>query len=186
MSAEHVLFTAEEYFQIATEIEEPMELTRGVLFEMRRGGESHRTCCVTLSAVLGNWARPGQLGLIASNDCYLITERNPDTVRCPELYFVKTASLVDGQLPQGLFEIPPDLCVEVLSPDDRWSEVIEKIKEYFRLGVSEVWVLDPARHEAQIHLNTNGLPHTLRDGDTLTSERLPEFECAVSDLFEGC
>jgi Uma2 family endonuclease len=37
----------------------------------------------------------------------------------------------------------PLLCVEILSPEDRFAKVEEKIDEYFRMGVRAVWVIDP-------------------------------------------
>lgn len=37
----------------------------------------------------------------------------------------------------------PLLCAEVLSPDDRFSKMEEKVEEYFRMGVGAVWILDP-------------------------------------------
>jgi Uma2 family endonuclease len=38
---------------------------------------------------------------------------------------------------------PPLLCVEILSPEDRFAKMEEKIDEYFRMGVRAVWVIDP-------------------------------------------
>ena len=51
---------------------------------------------------------------------------------------------------------------------------------------AEVWVLDPEKLEVQIHIQTNSSPDVLQEGEMLTSERLPGFECVISDLCEGC
>ncbi len=186
MSVGQALVTAEEFKQIAIDRDGLVELVRGEVIEMSRPGAHHGLVCAEISRLLGSWAKPKRLGRVLTNDAGVQTERDPDSVRGPDVTFIRMERLVDGQVPTGWVEIPPDLCVEVLSPTDRWSEVVKKISEYFHLGIPEVWVLDPVRHEVQIHLDTNGTPRTLRDGDTLASEQLPGFECAVSELFEGC
>ena len=43
----------------------------------------------------------------------------------------------------GFLDVAPELIVEVLSPHDRWSDVMEKLVEYFAIGVQVVWVADP-------------------------------------------
>lgn len=39
----------------------------------------------------------------------------------------------------------PVLCIEVLSPDDRASDLQEKIADYLAMGVAAIWVIDPRR-----------------------------------------
>lgn len=44
--------------------------------------------------------------------------------------------------------VAPVLCIEVLSPEDRMSEIQEKVDEYLEMGVDSVWVIDPRRRKA--------------------------------------
>jgi Uma2 family endonuclease len=46
---------------------------------------------------------------------------------------------------------PPLLCVEVLSPDDRMSEMQERIDDYLAMGVALVWLIDPRKRRAWLH-----------------------------------
>jgi Uma2 family endonuclease len=186
MSVGQALVTAEEFKQIAHEHDGLVELVRGEVIEMSRAGKLHGLVCGHVAFFLMSWSKSRESGWVMTNDVGVLTERDPDSVRGPDVLFIRKERLPSPGDDENWLTIPPDLCVEVLSPNDRWSEVIEKISEYFHLGVPEVWVLDPQKHEVQIHLQSNGSPDTLRDGDTLTSERLPGFECAVSELFEGC
>jgi Uma2 family endonuclease len=39
--------------------------------------------------------------------------------------------------------LKPDLVVEVLSPDDRPGEILEKIADYAAAGVPYIWIIDP-------------------------------------------
>jgi Uma2 family endonuclease len=38
---------------------------------------------------------------------------------------------------------PPLLCIEILSPDDRFGRMDQKISDYLKMGVRSVWVIDP-------------------------------------------
>jgi len=41
----------------------------------------------------------------------------------------------------AVLETPPSIVVEILSPSDEMSEVIEKLEEYRSIGVRNIWVL---------------------------------------------
>lgn len=47
-----------------------------------------------------------------------------------------------------IVRVPPQLCIEILSPDDRMIQMNEKIADYLRMGVRAVWVLDPLTRQA--------------------------------------
>jgi Uma2 family endonuclease len=61
----------------------------------------------------------------------------------------------------------------------------EKLADYLAAGTIAVWVVDPERRTVEVH--TADAPiRRLRVGDTLGgSPVLPEFACAVEELFEG-
>lgn len=44
-----------------------------------------------------------------------------------------------------IVRVAPVLCIEILSPNDRMSEMHEKIEDYLAMGVEAVWVVDPRR-----------------------------------------
>ena len=50
-----------------------------------------------------------------------------------------------------VFEAPPFLCIEILSPEDSLRDVIVKRKEYEALGVQYNWLVDPLRKEAFVY-----------------------------------
>lgn len=51
---------------------------------------------------------------------------------------------------QPVADTPPLLCVEVLSPDDRAGEFLEKIDDYEKMGVTAIWVINPSSRKAFI------------------------------------
>ncbi len=78
---------------------------------------------------------------------------------------------------------PPDLAVEVVSPNDLYYEVEEKVQEYLNAGVSLVWVIDPEVRVVRVH-RADSTAAYLTENDELSGEDvLPGFRCRVRSLF---
>src|SRR5207248_1549779 len=90
------------------------------------------------------------LGHVLSNDSCIVTERNPDTVRGADVAFYSYERVPRGPIPPGLLSVPPDLVFEVLSPNDRWSDVHVKVAEYLHAGVQAVCVLDDSTRSVHV------------------------------------
>jgi Uma2 family endonuclease len=45
---------------------------------------------------------------------------------------------------EAVIHTPPMLCMEILSKDDRMSDILERVKDYFEMGVPTCWIIDPA------------------------------------------
>lgn len=104
-------------------------------------------------------------------------------VRKPDVAFVRYGRFPDEQLPPGNASLAPDLAAEVVSPNDTYEEVDEKIEEYLRAGVRLVWIISPKNHTIRIH-RVNGSSQSLRENDALDGEDVvPGFRCPVPDLF---
>jgi Uma2 family endonuclease len=70
----------------------------------------------------------------------------------PDRFRVPDVSIVRGGKPKDRYFVhPPAVVVEVLSPEDRALELIDKIGEYLAFGVECVWVLDPESQRAYVH-----------------------------------
>lgn len=82
----------------------------------------------------------------------------------------------------------PELCIEIRSPDDRLSQVIEKAKVYLSWGTQFVWIIDPDARTAWT-LSRDAEPvwippaGALRAGDTAIE--LQELFAEVDRRFEG-
>ncbi len=63
---------------------------------------------------------------------------SPSRVRIPDVCVISR----DHPLEQ-VVTTPPLICIEVLSPEDRWSRVEKRIEEFLAMGVQHVWVFDP-------------------------------------------
>ncbi|MCU1237214.1 MAG: hypothetical protein JWP63_5181 [Candidatus Solibacter sp.] len=68
---------------------------------------------------------------------------SPTRFRVPDVCVI-----VDEGQPEQIFRTPPLICIEILSKDDRLSEMQERVDDYLNFGVRYVWILDPARRKA--------------------------------------
>ena len=84
---------------------------------------------------------------------------------------------------QGFFDGPPDLAVEVLSPDDRPGKVAAKVEDWLTSGCSAVWLVDPAKKTVAVHRRE--VPtRVLSVSDDLDGEDvLPGFRIPVAEVF---
>ena len=75
----------------------------------------------------------------------------------PERYRLPDVALISRKGPrQAVPDKPPVLCVEILSPDDRASELAEKIADYVAMGIQAIWIVDP-RTRALFQADADGM-----------------------------
>jgi Uma2 family endonuclease len=81
------------------------------------------------------------------------------------------------------WDVLPELCVEVVSPNDLADEIETKIKEYFEAGVRLVWVVYPRQEQFYVY-DTPSQVRRLTRTDTLDGGVvLPDFKLPLADLF---
>jgi Uma2 family endonuclease len=157
------------------------ELIRGVIVTMPPPKGRHGVCCSKLNRLIGNHVEANRLGNTTSNDTGWITERGPDTVRGPDVAFWSYQRA--PEVPEGYYQVPPDLAVEVVSPSDTHTRVQEKVRHYLKHGARMVWVVDPELRIVTVYRKQTE-SRTLEETDTLSGEDvLPGFSCKVADLF---
>ena len=178
-----VTTSADEFAKMR--FESPTDLVRGEIVTMNQPGLAHGIVCANIGFELQKWNRATSAGVVATNDTGVQTESDPDTVRGADVLFVRSEKLPQEEITSGLMKAIPDLCVEVLSPSDRWRDVLSKVSEYLSAGVTEVWVADPEQQTIQV-FRSEQPPEILESSAQLKSEHvLPRFVCRVADLFQG-
>lgn len=135
---------------------------------------------------LQSWAEAGHYGKVFSEAVFVL----PDILdanwitgsRIPDLMFIASLSTLTLQsIP--LTELP-DMVVEIVSPEDKATELDEKIDLYLADGVSLVWIVYPERHKVMVYTPDADHPQILRVEDSLEGgELLPGFRLSLSDLF---
>jgi Uma2 family endonuclease len=121
---------------------------------------------------------------VTCNDSYVLTGKDPDTLRGADICYFSYERLPKGTFPEGLLPIAPDMAIEVRSPSERWTQVFAKVLEYLEIGVRVVIVLDPATATASVY-RPDELQQIFDNGDELTvPDLLPGFSVPVKALFE--
>ena len=78
----------------------------------------------------------------------------------------------------------PALAVEIVSPTEKTSELMEKIASFLRYDTEQVWVIYPQTQELHQYLKDNLPPRTYTTQDTLQAESLfPGLIIKIADLF---
>jgi Uma2 family endonuclease len=81
----------------------------------------------------------------------------------PTRFRVPDICVIDADAPEEeIITVPPELCIEILSPEDSMTRTLERIKEYFSMGVPAYWIVDPVRREGWVA--TPGLLEEATDG----------------------
>jgi Uma2 family endonuclease len=159
------------------------ELVDGHLQEKRVGARSEEIAGSTLAA-LHRHVRSQKLGhVFGSNTSYRCFPDRPRLLRKPDASVVLRGRFSNEETPAGDIAIPPDIAVEVVSPNDTYEEVERKVVEYLAANVRLIWVLSPESKTVLIR-RPNKTCTALDITDTLTGEDvLPGFSCPVAELF---
>ena len=127
------------------------ELVRGVVRPMTPPGFRHADVAQRLAEIIGPYVRARGLGIYIGSEAGFWIERDPDTVRGPDGSFLTSARLRAIGSPVGYVDGPPDLAVEIVSPNDRASDVRDKARMWVACGAQSCLVLDPATRTTTVH-----------------------------------
>ncbi len=182
MSVASRLTTADELLRMSG-AGKRFELIAGELHEMSPAGFEHGVVIVRLTRLLANFVLEHDLGHVAGAETGFLLSRDPDTVRAPDIAFVKKERVVPGDLPKSYWPGAPDMAVEVMSPDDTIKSVDAKAAAWLAAGTHEVWVVHPRWRTITVY----GLAAQTRtwtaDEFLESPELLPSFRFRVGDVF---
>jgi Uma2 family endonuclease len=163
---------------------ERLELVNGVITEKEPMGGWHGEAEVELLIPLYAHVKREGLGRLYPSDTQFKILRDPDIIHIPDIAFVRADRLPPREARRGPLPLAPDLAIEVMSPNDGYVEVMEKVERYLRAGVQLVWLVDPWRRAVEIHAPGQP-PRVLRETDTLDGgDVLPGFSLPVADIFQ--
>jgi len=167
MPATKLLVSVEEYLR--TSFDGPdREFVSGETVERNVGEKPHSQAQTRLAAIFEE--------LRKSRPLYAFTELRlrlgPETCRIPDL------AVFAGQEPEeNVPSVAPLVAVEIVSREDRYTEILGKLEEYRAWGVAHVWLVDPWMSRLYVY-GAAGLSE-------VPAFRLPEFgvEIEASRLF---
>ncbi len=126
------------------------ELIDGIVVEMEPPGTEHGIVQLEIAASLREYVRGASLGITLVEVGFLLRS-DPDWVMAPDVGFVADPRAAEVGRTRKYWPGPPDLAVEVVSPDDRWTEVEAKALLWLEAGTLVVMVVDPPLRTATVY-----------------------------------
>lgn len=179
MSSTHHI-TADELLRMG---EGKRELIRGEVMELTPPGVRHGRIQLRVGRLVEEFVDSSGLGhYVTAESGYLLASK-PDTVRAPDVAVVTADRVAGFEGEVGYLPLAPDLVVEVVSPNDSFSDVETKARMWLEHGSQVVWVVEPDSRRVLIY-ELGKHRRDLGDDDTLDApDILPGFSVQVSRLF---
>ena len=159
------------------------ELVRGKLRRMTPAGNKHGYVTMNLSGPLHQHVRENGLGRVYTTETGFLLARDPDTVRAPDAAFIGRERVEEAGRVEGYWPGAPDLAVEVISPSDTHTEVVEKALAWLEAGCRMVLVVDPGQRTVTVYRSLDNI-RILTEGDTIDgADVVPGWTLPVAELF---
>ena len=174
--------TGEELFQQPDA--GPCELIDGKIVPVSPTGDEHGGIEVNVSSALVTFVRAHRLGHVRAGEVGIYTRRSPDRVRAADVLYISDRRYAQRTITAGFLDVASELVVEILSPRDTVMDLTEKLREYFAIGVTLVWVIDPSARRVFVYRALTEV-RELTEADRLSGEDVvPGFDLSVAALFE--
>lgn len=162
----------------------PCELVEGRIVPMSPTSYTHGEVELNFGSELRTFVRAHKLGKVQVGEVGIYTQRDPDTIRSADVLFISNERFSQQKSP-GFLDVAPDLIVEVLSPSNSWSEITQKLREYFAIGVRLIWIADPETRSIFAYRALTDMREFTETDQVPGDDVLPGFSVAVAQLFES-
>ena len=160
-----------------------VELVKGVLVVMSPAGSEHGRIASRILVRLGTHVERNALGETFAAETGFLIETNPDTVRAPDAAFISHRKFNAVVPSTGYLPLAPDLVVEVVSPNDSFSDVEAKAEQWLCAGSEIVLVADPKNETLMVYRCKSEI-QVLHTGETFSSgDVCKNWQLAVNDVF---
>jgi len=159
------------------------DLIAGEIRKTSPTGWKHGDMESRLDRRLSQFVEERRLGLVITGDSGFLLARDPDTVLCPDIAFVRKDRLPAQPPDEAFWQGPPDLAVEVASPGDTLREIDEKAKAWLDAGAALVWIVNPAWRTVTVYRSATDIQTLTAPADLTAPDLLPGFRCPIAELF---
>ncbi len=170
--------TLDAYFKKYRDLED------GFKYELVNGNveKTHRTMTPAQTFILNNLMRRFIGTKAYENGGNLFVEiemlTKPDQIHKPDICYRSAKQIVDGDFS------PSEFVVEVISPNDKFEKVKDKLREYFAAGVKVVWHIFPAHLEVEVYTSARR-SDVFSGADTVSAApAIPDFQLKVDEVFK--
>lgn len=146
-------------------------------------GEQHGRIEANILFKLMLFVRANKAGRVYPGDTTFVLEGEPGhilTMRRPDVAFVSVERVQERD---DYYYQAPDLAVEIISPSETVQEIQDKLDDYLRTGVREIWQVYPSSRQVIVY-KIDGHPVIYTSEQSITTDLLPGFEMTVQEMFE--
>lgn len=158
-----------------------LDLSRGRLVRLEPPDELHGNVVYHVAKLVASSVRSNPQ-LVALFDVGLWVEQAPDTVHCPAVSCFLSNSRF-AQTDQLLTTDRPEFVMEIGSTPDRRDAMAERIEDYRKAEIPEIWMVDCVTRHVHVH-RQGERSRMLKPQDILAgTELLPTINIEVKQLF---
>jgi len=165
--------------ELALDPEKNYEIVNSQPEEKEMPGARHGMVAARLLIRLGGFIEANQLGETFTEVNFKIGNNE----RVPDLSFVAAERIPPEGVPEGVWQIPPDLAIEIISPNDLHEKVSNKVLEYLEAGVKQVWIVSPEIRTVTIFRSMEQVQVFTGNRTLESPDLLPGFSCSLTEIF---
>jgi Uma2 family endonuclease len=170
--------TIEDFEKLPDALAHYHELVDGELIDVSGNTPEHILVRDYLLATLLLHLEKHGLGKILAEQEYAFGE----DAHGPDITFIRPEKLPLMNRKRRVQPFVPDLAIEIVSTNDKFSTLVRKAKKYRRWGTREVWIFNIDEREA--YLSSAGRDAILNENETFNSPQIPGFSVRLGELFD--
>lgn len=160
------------------------ELIQGELRRMSPAGHRHGRLVLNITTPLDQHVRDNELGAAYAAETGFLLTIDPDTVRAADVAFVRQERVDEVGDTDGYWPGAPDLAIEVVSPNDLYTEIEEKVIDWLEAGTRMVVIVNPRKRSVTVYRSRAAIT-LLTEQDALDgADVVPGWRIAVADIFK--
>lgn len=180
LSGDSSSLTLEEFLALSdTDI--TYELVDGEAIPKMAPKRFHSRLTLALSSILDNWS--GDRGEVGIEWALTLKRNEKDWCPVPDLLYISDSRLGDIPILDEACPVPPELVIEIISPEQSFSDLSEKAVDYLNAGVDQVWLVDSKAKKITIFY-PDAPPQTKKDDDSLEDIILPNLKLTPRQIFQ--
>ena len=177
------LFTADELLQMPDDGWR-YELVEGRLVKMAPAGYGHGIYAMRIGSRMAVYVDQHGLGRVLAAETGFRLAANPDTVLAPDVAFVSRERDEEIGEVSAYWPGAPNLAVEVISPNDTYTEVESKVFQWLDAGTKAVVVVNPRRESVTAYRSRSDITVLAGDDVLGVEDVIPGWTMPLRGLFE--